>query len=341
MSDKDLLVNTQVKASGFNHSFDVGIATLCGVDAACVYNNLVYWLIHNKIHGKNFYKGRTWSYNTPEAMAQYLPYLNSRQIRYALQKLLDKGIIIKDNFNKNKLDRTSWYALNDESPLKYSKNIYDLPKLSNASEETIAVDDEKIQKNKCILQNCQMDLTNLADPLYTDTIPTNTDNTSLMVPDKPADAGAAVAAVGVLDNPKPKRERTPSVFSPKVKEVADKMLNILVTHNPVYRPPDNMQKFLEQVQLMIEKDKQDIDVLLKTFEWACSDNEERDKFKGWQGVICSNNSKGKPSNPIEKFRKHYSSIWSQMNSQPKRKFAPSSNDQRAIEIMEDMARRAL
>ncbi len=111
------------------------------------------------------------------------------------------------------------------------------------------------------------------------------------------------------------------------------MIKILVSANPVYRPPDNLDKFFEQVQIMLEKDKQNPDLLLKTFQWACQDNVERDKFKGWQSVVCTNKKKGKPSNPAEIFRGHFSTIYSQMNSQPKRKFAPNSNDARSLAKM--------
>lgn len=102
------------------------------------------------------------------------------------------------------------------------------------------------------------------------------------------------------------------------------MINILVTCNPVYRPPENLEKFLQAVEVMIEKDEQKPEDILQAFEWACSDNEQRDSFKGWQSVVCTNKRKGKISNPAEIFRGHFSTIYSQMNSRQKRKFAPSS-----------------
>lgn len=140
---------------------------------------------------------------------------------------------------------------------------------------------------------------------------------------------------------KPKRIRAPSTFPTKTREVADQMINIAVRCNPVYRPPDNLEKFLQHVDVMVSKDKQDVDVLLRTFEWACADCEQRDNFKGWQSVVCTNKRKGKVSNPAEIFRGHFSTIYSQMNSQPKRKFAPSSNDARSLEKMNDWLKDSL
>ena len=159
-----------------------------------------------------------------------------------------------------------------------------------------------------------------------------------------ADAVSAFADEGDFDNSqkeKPKRIKPPTSFSPKVKEVADKMLNILVACNPVYRPPKNLQKFHENVQIMIEQEEQNPDLLLKTFEWACSDCVQRDNFKGWQSVVCANKRKGKESNPAEIFRGHFSTIYAQMISSPKRKFAPSSDDQKGLEKMMEFDKRAL
>lgn len=160
-------------------------------------------------------------------------------------------------------------------------------------------------------------------------------NTPPYPPQDSAVAEVASAPVGVVDSQKKKRERAPSAFSCKVKEVADKMINILVTCNPVYRPPENLEKFLQAVEVMVEKDQQKPEDILKTFEWACSDNEQRDSFKGWQSVVCTNKRKGKISNPAEIFRGHFSTIYSQMNSRQKRKFAASSNDAKAVEEMDE------
>ena len=135
---------------------------------------------------------------------------------------------------------------------------------------------------------------------------------------------------------KPKKE-----FSPKVKEIADQMVALLIKHNPVYRPPDDISKFLYQVEQMIEKEKQNPDILLKTFEWAISDNEQRGDFKGWQGIVVTNKKGGKVTNPAQIFREAFSKIYSQMNSRPKRRFAPCSDDQKAIEQTEAHARNAL
>jgi hypothetical protein len=158
---------------------------------------------------------------------------------------------------------------------------------------------------------------------------------------EPAEAGAADAAGDVVKDPQKLRRAKAQEFSPEVKELAAKMIAIIMRCNAVYRPPDNLDKFHSQVQMMLEKDKQDPEILLRTFEWACSDSESRDSFKGWQSVVCTNKRRGKVSTPAEIFRGHYSTIYAQMNSQPKRKFAPSSNDAKSLEKLEEWSKSAI
>ena len=155
-------------------------------------------------------------------------------------------------------------------------------------------------------------------------------------------AEAADAAVDVSSfPPKLGKMKAAPFFSEKVQEVSAKMIDMLVKYNPVYRPPNNLDKFNTAVKEMVEKDNQDIIILLQTFEWAVSDNEQRGDFKGWQGVIATNNKAGKPTTPAQTFKKYYDKIYSQMNAQPKRKFAPSSNDAVSLKNMEEWAKGAL
>jgi hypothetical protein len=161
-------------------------------------------------------------------------------------------------------------------------------------------------------------------------------NTSLKVPKEPA-----AEAADVSGNKSSKSKREKPDFSPKVREVANQLLNLLLKNCPVYRPPSDLTKFLSHVQDLIEKDKQDPELVIKTFEWAISDNEKRGDFSGWQGIIASNTKGGRSTTPVEIFRKHFAKIHSQMGARPKRKFAASSDQTAAMEAMEEMNKRAL
>lgn len=138
-----------------------------------------------------------------------------------------------------------------------------------------------------------------------------------------------------------KSKKVTSDFSDQVRDVADRMLKLVMKHETTYRPPEDMSKFLKCVKKMIEDEKQDIKVLMKAFEWAVTDNVERGTFKGWQSVICTNTVRGKSTNPAEIFHKNLSKINAQSKSRAPRKFDPSSDDQEALEKMKEMSSRAI
>lgn len=110
---------------GHSNSFDVGIARQLSVNAAIVYNHLVYWLRINKQKNYNQHNGKTWMYESISDMADYFGYLSEKQVSSALSQLVDSNLIIKGNYNKNKFDKTAWYCLENESALGFSKNLFE------------------------------------------------------------------------------------------------------------------------------------------------------------------------------------------------------------------------
>lgn len=106
------------------HTFDTDIAAKYGIKAAVVFQNLVFWCQHSEANGTNFHDGYYWTYNTTQAFREIFPYLSTDQIRLALKKLLDDGVIIKGHYSSNAYDRTTWYAVTERG-----KSI--LPKQKN------------------------------------------------------------------------------------------------------------------------------------------------------------------------------------------------------------------
>lgn len=111
------------------HSFDVEIATRYGIECAVLLNQINYWCLKNEANNKHLHNGRYWTYNTKKAFSKLFPYMTERQIDYNLSKLKKENLILTDNFNRSKMDRTIWYSLTDFA--------------------------------KSILQNCKMEQTNL------------------------------------------------------------------------------------------------------------------------------------------------------------------------------------
>jgi DNA-binding PadR family transcriptional regulator len=95
------------------HHFNTEIAKKYDIITAILLDNFYYWIEKNRLNERNFKDGRYWTYNTKKAIAEWFPYLNERQLDYALKKMVEQGLLIKGNYNENKYDRTLWYAITD------------------------------------------------------------------------------------------------------------------------------------------------------------------------------------------------------------------------------------
>lgn len=102
---------------GVIHSFDTDIAAQVGVNGAVIYEAIKWWCVKHKVDGTNHYDDNWWVFNSRRAWCELFPYLSDKNIRTALGKLIDAGLIIKGNYSKGKLDRTNWYAIADKDSL--------------------------------------------------------------------------------------------------------------------------------------------------------------------------------------------------------------------------------
>ena len=128
------------------HYFDINIAMKYGIQPAIILNNLYFWIEKNRANEKHFYDGYYWTYNSMKAFSELFPYMTERQIDYAIKKLVESGLIIKGNYNKSSYDRTCWYAI--------TKAGYSI--LQNCEMD-------KTNLEYSISQNCEMDKTNLSN----------------------------------------------------------------------------------------------------------------------------------------------------------------------------------
>jgi hypothetical protein len=104
------------------HSFDPKIAERVGVNAAVLYQNIVWWCAKNAANKRNKHDGRFWTYNSVKAWAELFPYLSAAQIRLALDKLESDGLILSGIFNEVGYDRTKWYCPSDQIHLSETAN---------------------------------------------------------------------------------------------------------------------------------------------------------------------------------------------------------------------------
>lgn len=113
------------------HYFDTEVAKRFGINCAVILNSLELWLEKNRANEEYIFENRVWVRNSKRAMTELFPYLNERQINYAVQKLIDENIILKNNFNEKTNDRTLWLTISDTGFSILQNCKMHLTKLSN------------------------------------------------------------------------------------------------------------------------------------------------------------------------------------------------------------------
>ncbi len=117
----------------------------------------------------------------------------------------------------------------------------------------------------------------------------------------PIDSNAANAAeMEYSKSQKSKREK--SDFSPKVREVANLMINSLSRTKPDYVPPKNLSAMLTEVDFLLRLDGRDPIKIMDVFNWALSDSFWADKMF-------------KP-NPAKYLREKFDQLEMKMNAKP-------------------------
>lgn len=113
-------------------NFDGEVAKIVGVNGAVLFWNIAYWIEKNRANKKHFQDGRYWTYNSMKAFEELFPFMTTKQVRNALDKLIDAELVITGDYNKKGFDKTKWYALTTYGE-DLSKGQKDLPKTANAS----------------------------------------------------------------------------------------------------------------------------------------------------------------------------------------------------------------
>lgn len=107
--------------SGFSLSLDQGIAQKLGIDAALIYNHIIYWLRINSVKpNSEKIEGKYWMHETQKTMAEFFGFYSEDQINKAIKKLTDSGLIIAKSLDKNPFNRTYSYTVYDQSLIKKS-----------------------------------------------------------------------------------------------------------------------------------------------------------------------------------------------------------------------------
>ncbi len=110
--------------SGFNLSFDQGIAQSLGVEAAIIFNHIVYWLRINAAKpNAQMIEEKYWMYETQSQMAEFFGFMIEETVNKYIKKLCDAGLIIKKCLSTNPFDRTYSYTVYDQSLIVLKKSL--------------------------------------------------------------------------------------------------------------------------------------------------------------------------------------------------------------------------
>ena len=110
----DLNLQPENIISGHSFSFDSGVATLCGVNAALVYAHICFWIKQNSQREDCWHEDKAWMYQSQDQIAKHFEFMSRDQVQRSIDILIKKGILIKGNFNIRALDKVTWYSVPDE-----------------------------------------------------------------------------------------------------------------------------------------------------------------------------------------------------------------------------------
>ncbi|MED4978243.1 DnaD domain protein [Geobacillus stearothermophilus] len=83
------------------------LAKAIGLNEAIILQQLHYWLQESR----NIRDGYKWVYNTYEDWQKQFPFWSETTIKRTIRKLENQGIVVSDNFNSLKIDKTKWYRI--------------------------------------------------------------------------------------------------------------------------------------------------------------------------------------------------------------------------------------
>ncbi|MED3717323.1 DnaD domain protein [Geobacillus thermodenitrificans] len=86
------------------------LAKEIGLNEAIILQQFHYWLQESN----NERDGQRWIYNTYEDWQKQFPFWSVTTIRRTIKKLENQGIIVSDNLNSMKIDKTKWYRIDYE-----------------------------------------------------------------------------------------------------------------------------------------------------------------------------------------------------------------------------------
>lgn len=94
--------------------FKAGIAVRFGINAAVIaqflWESITDEYYDETVHEKD---GQYWCRCSMLMMTGVFPFLSRNMVKNAIDLLIKKRVIVRENFNDSKFDKTSWYTFTD------------------------------------------------------------------------------------------------------------------------------------------------------------------------------------------------------------------------------------
>ena len=99
------------------------LAVKIGLNEAIVLRQIYYWLEINEKLKRNYHDGKYWSYNTMENWKkENFTWWSTKTVERAFKNLVNSGLVITGNYNKDSRDRTKWYTIDEDVLEEVLKN---------------------------------------------------------------------------------------------------------------------------------------------------------------------------------------------------------------------------
>lgn len=121
------------------------LAAKIGLNEAVVLQQIHYWLGISKHH----IEGRTWVYNTYEEWQKQFPFWSVSTIKRTIRSLEMLGLLLSDNWNQMKMDKTKWYSIDYEKLQELESDATSIEETTPGEEQDMmqeSADHEPVKK---------------------------------------------------------------------------------------------------------------------------------------------------------------------------------------------------
>ena len=156
------------------HYFNPDVALEFGIEKAVLIQHLAIQIEKNMANNMHFHDGRFWTYNTLNALGKQFPYIGTKSIHRHLSVLVEKGVLVKGNYNQVPTDRTVWYAFTDRGydyVCSISRNLeMHFSEMENAfpgNEKSETAEKRPLDASGAISQNREMHFSKMGNDIDT------------------------------------------------------------------------------------------------------------------------------------------------------------------------------